>query len=247
VTPPAAGPLAWTPELEEDAPPAPGLPPVPPPAERRASAARARGWFLEIPLLAFAALSVAFLLRTFVFQAFYIPSPSMGCAQCPVHTLEINDKILVSKISYRLHAPRRGDIVVFECPQTQVCNNRAASGTSIGRLFSAVGTRVGLVPPSTEDYIKRVIALPGDVVEVSEGIVMINGQPLVEPYLPRGMQTNPSATIPGPYVVPPDHLWVMGDNRGNSSDSRVFQAIPTNSVVGRAIVRFWPIRRWGFL
>jgi signal peptidase I len=218
--------------------------------ERNMARTRGRSWLIEIVVLALAALSAAFLLRTFVFQAFYIPSPSMGCATCPVHTLEINDKILVSKISYRLHPPRRGDIVVFECPATQVCRNRSASGNLLSRFVSGIGVRVGLVPPSTEDYIKRVIALPGDVVDIGDGIVKVNGQPLIEPYLPRGMETGGATQSNGgggAYVVPVDHLWVMGDNRGNSSDSRVFQAIPTNSVVGRAVLRFWPMPRWGFL
>ena len=202
-----------------------------------------------MPLLLGAAVVVAFLLRTFVFQAFYIPSPSMGCADCPVHTLEINDKILVSKLSYRLHEPRRGDIVVFECPDAPgvTCNNREPASNPLAGGLRWFGERVGLVPPSTEDYIKRVVALEGEVVEFDHGAVYVNGRPIDEPYLPDEVATTASPSFPQPYVVPPDSLLVLGDNRANSSDGRKFLAIPADTVVGRAVVRFWPPGRVGFL
>ena len=235
------GPLAWEPALPDDEPRPAGLPPV--------GAVRKPGGLLrEMPLLIAAAVVVAFLLRTFLFQAFYIPSPSMGCAGCDVHTLEINDKILVSKLSYRLHEPRRGDIVVFECPDSPVvtCNNREPASNPVSGAVRWFGERVGVIPPSTEDYIKRVVALPGETVEIENGIVFVDGRPLDEPYLPDNMRTEP-LSLPRPYVVPPDSLLVFGDNRPNSSDGRRFQAIPRDSVVGRATVRFWPLNRLGFL
>jgi signal peptidase I len=238
----SAGPLSWEPAIEDDEPRPAGLPPF-------ATGTRRNGGFLrEAPVLVAAAVVVAFLLRTFLFQAFYIPSPSMGCDGCPVNTLEINDKILVSKLSYRLHDPRRGDIVVFECPESPVvtCNNREPSSNPVSGGIRWFGERIGLVPPSTEDYIKRVVALPGEVVEVDGGIVYVNGRPLDEPYLPQGMRTE-ALSLPQPYVVPPDSLLVFGDNRPNSSDGRRFLAIPKDSVVGRAIFTFWPLNRVGFL
>lgn len=237
-----AGPLQWEPTVEEDQARPEGLPPF-------ATGTRRHGGFLrEVPLLVGAAVLVAFLLRTFLFQAFYIPSPSMGCEGCPVDTLAINDKILVSKLSYRLHGPRRGDIVVFECPTSPVvtCNNREPASNPVSGAVRWFGERIGIVPPSTEDYIKRVVALEGEVVEIDGGIVWVNGRPLDEPYLPDGMRTE-ALSLPQPYVVPPDSVLVFGDNRPNSSDGRRFQAIPTDTIVGRAIMTFWPLDRLGFL
>lgn len=235
------GPLSWEAPIEEDEPQEAGLP---------AFATGTRpdgGFFREMPVLVGSALVVVFLLRMLVFQTFYIPSPSMGCDGCPVHTLEIDDKIVVSKLSYRLHEPRRGDIVVFDCPPAAQCHDVPESGNVMRRAFSWFGQRIGLVPPSTEDYIKRVIALPGETVELENGVVFIDGRPLDEPYLPADMRTDAPSSFPQPFVVPEGQLIVFGDNRPNSSDSRRFQAIEKDSVIGRAVVRLWPLDRFGFL
>ncbi len=215
-----------------------GLPPV---AEPRSGSAS--NLAKEIPILVIVAFLAAFLVRTLVFQAFYIPSASMGCSTCPVHTLEINDKVIVSKISYRIHAPRRGDVVVFECPPLATCTKRKSSPNALVGAFRFIGSRVGLVPPSTEDYIKRIVALPGELVEGRGGFVYVNGRILDEPYLPPAVITSDF----GPVIVPPDNLWVMGDNRANSGDSRVFGTIDRDSVVGRTVMRILPIRRTAFL
>lgn len=217
-----------------------GLPPFAAPRARPA-----RTFAGELPVLLLVALVAAFLVRTFVFQAFFIPSPSMGCAgpACPVHTLEVDDKIVVSKLSYRLHDPRRGDIVVFECPPAANCHNRTASANPVVRGIRFVGERVGIVPPSTEDYIKRVVALEGETVEGRGGHVYVDGLLLDEPYLPEAVVTSDF----GPVIVPPNQLWVMGDNRQNSGDSRVFGPITEDSVVGRTVLRLFPLRRTGFL
>jgi signal peptidase I len=151
------------------------------------------------------ALLVAFLIKTFLLQAFYIPSLSMA------PTLKVNDRVLVNKLSYDLHDVRRGDLVVFESPPNE-------------------GSQ-------TKDLIKRVIGLPGETVESREGQIYINGQVLQEPYLQDDITTGPMEKV----TVPPDHLWVMGDNRANSRDSRFFGAIPEDLVIGRAFVRVWPI------
>jgi signal peptidase I len=206
--------------------------------------AKAAGSFAkELPFLLVVGMVAAFLVRTFVFQAFFIPSPSMGCADCPVHTLEIDDKVVVSKLSYRLHDPRRGDVVVFECPPTANCTTTKRSNNVVGKVVRFVGERIGVVPPSTEDYIKRVIALPGETVEGRNGDVYVDGRILVEPYLDDQVVT----TDFGPVQVPNDSLWVMGDNRQNSGDSRVFGAIKRDSVVGRTVLRLLPLRRTAFL
>ena len=183
----------------------------------------------ELPVLLLAAGIIAFLIKTFVAQAFYIPSGSM------LPQLQINDRVVVSKVSYRLHDPRRGDIVVFDAPPGLPAppDHASAPIRFIRRLFQ----------PSTQEYIKRVVALPGERVEGREGRILIDGKRLVEPYLPPGTST---ATF-APTVVPAGRLWVMGDNRSNSEDSRVFGAIRRSTVVGRAVLRVWPVQRTSFL
>jgi signal peptidase I len=239
--------LHWDPVLapDEGEPVPPGLPPFAErPHDATATAAGSAGTFAkELPVLLVVGMIAAFLVRTFVFQAFFIPSPSMGCADCPVHTLEIDDKVVVSKLSYRLHDPRRGDVVVFECPPTANCVKAPRSSNVVGKAIRFVGERIGVVPPSTEDYIKRVIALPGETVEGRNGDVYVDGRILVEPYLNDDVVTSDF----GPVVVPNDALWVMGDNRQNSGDSRVFGAIKQDSVVGRTVLRLLPPRRTAFL
>ena len=166
---------------------------------------------VEWVVIAGGALLVAFVIKTFLLQAFYIPSLSMA------PTLKINDRVLVNKLSYDLHDVHRGDVVVFESPP----NEGAA----------------------TKDLIKRVIGLPGETVESRDGHIVINGRVLNEPYLGPDVVTGPLEKI----TVPPHHLWVMGDNRPNSRDSRFFGAIPESLIIGRAFVRVWPVTAIGLL
>jgi signal peptidase I len=158
------------------------------------------------------ALVVALVIKTFLFQAFYIPSASMD------PTLKVGDRVLVNKLSYKLHDVNRGDLVVFERPPNE---------------------------PESEikDLIKRVIALPGENVEGRDGRIFIDGEPLPEDYLPDGVFT----TDFGPQFVPEDSVFVMGDNRTDSRDSRVFGAISVDLIVGRAFVRVFPLGDLGFL
>jgi signal peptidase I len=185
--------------------------------------------------LVVAAAVVAILLNTFVAQAFYIPSTSM------VTQLQVNDRVVVSKLAYRLHAPRRGDIVVFSAPplEQQVA---VPAGNPVGRALQRIGQTLGVAESQTE-LIKRVIGLPGETVEGRYGRVYVNGRPLIEPYLAAATKTSTF----GPVVVPAGQLWVMGDNRGNSSDSRVFGPIARSTVVGRAVWRVWPVPHMSFL
>jgi signal peptidase I len=159
------------------------------------------------------ALLVAVVIKQFLVQAFYIPSESMK------NTLNVGDRVLVNKLSYRLHDVHRGDIVVFKRPP-------AESGE-----------------PAIKDLIKRVIGLPGDTIEEREGAVYINDHKLDEPYVPDGAATT---NLPR-QQVPPGQYFVMGDNRTNSKDARVFGTIPKSLLVGRAFVRVWPLRAIGFL
>lgn len=189
------------------------------PRSRRASPSRVRS-LLEWVAVIVLAVGAAMLIKTFVMQAFYIPTGSMQ------PTLEINDRVLVNKLSYRLHDVNRGDIVVFE------------------RLPQEVG------PDNTKDLIKRVIGLPGESIVIKDDRVYVNGTVLDEPYLPPGTHTVNTNTIhpcttEKPCVVPPDSVWVMGDNRSSSQDSRVIGPVPIERIVGRAFVRVWPLSRFG--
>ena len=190
----------------------------------------------ELPLLIGLAIVIAFVVKTFVAQAFYIPSGSM------IPQLNEGDRIVVSKVAYHLHDPRRGDIVVFDCPPRAACPP-PAGGILPVRILRGLFEAIGVRQPSTEEYIKRVIGLPGDQVTGQHGRVYVNGEELVEPYLPNGTLTSNF----GPVNVAEGHLWVMGDNRDESSDSRVFGSIERSSVVGRAIVRAWPPTDASFL
>jgi signal peptidase I len=197
---------------------------------------RGRRLLVETILLVVAAIVLAVLLRGFVAEAFRIPSSSME------PQLNVGDRVIVSRTAYKLHDPRRGDIVVFDCPPAAGCD-REPKRNLIVRGVHTVMEAVLLREPQPEEYIKRVIGLPGESVEGREGLVWINGKPLEEPYLPVGTRTSDF----GPVVVEPDRLWLMGDNRSNSSDSRVFGQVDQHTIVGRAIMRVWPPWRRAFL
>ena len=191
-------------------------------------------FWLEFPLLVGVALLVAILIKTFLFQAFYIPSGSME------NTLEIDDRVLVNKLSYVLGDVQRGDVIVFDDPRGGFEQpEESVVDSALRNLFESIG----LAAPRSE-FIKRVIALPGESIEARDGVVLVNGVPIDEPYL-----KDPGAPIPpfGPVLVPGDSLFVMGDNRNQSQDSRVFGPIPTEDVVGKAFVIIWPPSRWGGL
>ncbi len=172
------------------------------------------------------ALIVALVIKTFLIQAFYIPSGSMET------TLEIGDRVLVNKLSYRAHDVNRGDLVVFEAAE-----GRGDCGLPVNQA-AATAAEGGI-----KDLIKRVIGLPGDVVEGRDAQLLINDRILVEPYLDEGITTSDFE----PVTIPEGCIWVMGDNRGDSRDSRSFGPIDEDHIVGRAFVRVWPLTNLGFL
>ena len=209
---------------------------VTPPVEATAPERERSTFFLvarEIGVLVVTALVIAVVIKTFVAQAFYIPSGSM------LPQLQVNDRVVVSKVSYRLHDPRRGDIVVFDAPGDEGDDDSALPV----RIVRTIVQSIGLAAPSTDEYIKRVVALPGERVEAHDGRVFVDGLELIEPYLPAGTTTSEFAAV----VVPPETLWVLGDNRASSADSRIFGPVPQSTVVGRAFVRVWPLNHTSFL
>ena len=189
------------------------------------------GSFLkELPVLVLVALTLAFVLRSFVIQVFFIPSGSME------PTLHVDDRMVVEKLTYRFRDISHGDIIVFEGDAT---TSDEAGG--IQRLVRGVGQFVGVVPANARDFVKRTIGLPGDQVVIADGVVTVNGVRLSEPYADLD-------TFDGSYHVPDGHLFVMGDNRRHSSDSRSSLGfVDIDDVVGRAVLRIWPLSDFGGL
>lgn len=185
----------------------------------------------ELPILLAVAIVVAVVVRTFVLQTFFIPSESME------HTLNINDRVLVNKLVYDFRDPRRGEIIVFTAPMDWRSN------------------------PSEEDFIKRVIGVGGDHVVCcdAQGRITVNGKALDEPYLYHDASGVADQASENKFdvVVPAGRLWVMGDHRSHSGDSREHylqtdknidaSTISVDAVVGRAFVLFWPFSRGDWL
>jgi len=192
----------------------------------------ARGFWRELPLLILIALVLAVFIKTFIVQAFFIPSGSM------LETLHVDDRVLVSKLSYVWGEPERGDVIVFDDPRGTAVNSESIPS----RLLRNLAESIGLRTPQSE-FIKRIIAVDGDVVEAREGQVFVNGEPIDEPYLPSYAFTEDF----GPTTVPVDEVFVMGDNRNDSIDSRSFGAVPESEIVGRAFIVMWPPTRWAGL
>ena len=176
--------------------------------QRRSSVRSAVEWVVIVV----AALLAALLIKTFLLQAFYIPSDSMN------PTLVQRDRVLVNKLSYHFHDVHRGDVVVFTRPP-------------------------GENDPKIKDLIKRVIGLPGDTIEGRDGQILVDGRTLKESYVAKN---SPMSDFPA-RKVPPGHYFVMGDNRGNSKDSRVFGPIAKSLIVGRAFIRVWPLSKIALL
>jgi len=181
-------------------------------------------WILELVGVVVVAILVAVLLRTFVVATYSIPSGSME------PTLQIGDRIVVNKLSYDLHGVDRGNIVVFTTPPDEDCAG-----------------------PPVADLVKRVIGLPGEIISLQDGNVYIDGRLLPEPFLPANLRSD---TYPGPsgnayalhhaYRIPAGDVYVMGDNRPESCDSRYWGPIRESTIVGKVDLRIWPLSRLGF-
>ncbi len=220
---------------------------------RRHAEAKKGSLLRELPVLLLVAFVLALIVKTFFVQAFFIPSGSMeetlhGCTGCT------GDRVLVNKVPYWLGEPEPGDIVVFKGPDTWTPE---VTVTEPGNWFSGallwLGRTVGVAPPSEDDFVKRVIATEGQTVQCCdpEGRVTVDGEPLDEPYIHEDTPLESRAF--GPVTVPEGRLWVMGDHRSASADSRVHVGdqhsgtIGVDDVIGKAAMIVWPVSRFGLL
>lgn len=174
------------------------------------------------------------LVKTFLIQPFYIPSESM------LPTIHINDRVIVNKLAYLRGDPQPGDVVVFLNPSlTEEQLRETIPEAVIRSVLEAVGVR----SRPEEDLIKRVVAVEGQTVAVNDGYLVIDGEPQREAYL---NEQAIRGTF-GPETVPDDHVFVMGDNRNSSLDSRSFGPVPVDEIIGEAFLRIWPLDRIGGL
>jgi signal peptidase I len=207
----------------------------------------------ELPVLIVTALVLTVLIQAFLARVYVIPSQSMettlhGCTGCN------NDRVLVDKVSYRFSDPKPGDVVVFRGPDTWGRNEfeTTESSNPIARVVQGAASLVGLAAPDEKDFVKRVIATGGQTVRCCgpDNQVMVDDKPLQEPYVYWEPGRGSAERQFAPVTVPEGHLWVMGDNRNDSADSRVQGgggvngAVPVDNVIGKAQVIVLPPTRW---
>ncbi|WP_307849435.1 signal peptidase I [Qaidamihabitans albus] len=221
-------------------------------ARRQRRPKKQRPFWKELPILIVVALVLAFLIQQFLARVYMIPSGSMeetlhGCPGCTP------DRILVDKVTYDFTDPGPGDVVVFRGPDAWLEGEPPAqtSSNGVAQFFQSIGSAFGLAPPDERDFVKRIIATGGQTVECCDdkNRVLVDGQPLDEPYI--HWEGAPVQRDFEPVTVPEGTVWVMGDNRNNSSDSR-YQggggengAVPVANIIGKARFIVLPPTRWG--
>ena len=197
----------------------------------------------EFPILVIVALAVSLVIKSFLVQFFYIPSGSME------NTLQINDRVAVNKIPFISNSINRGDVVVFRDPANWLPEPYADNQNKIIAKIKDGLVLVGVLPNPAKQYlVKRVIGVAGDNVVGKDGVVTINGKKTIEPYIFAG---NKASELDFNVTVPEGKIWVMGDHRGASADSRYHQDdvnngfVPESKVTGRVLGIIWPIKNVG--
>lgn len=191
-----------------------------------------RSFWKELPLLIVVALVVAVIIKTFLIQAFFIPSASMR------DTLIEGDRVMVNKLAYRFGEPHRGDIIVFNSPLEVGEEDESL----LAAVLRHIGEALGVSTPDSA-LIKRVIAVEGEMIQIVDNEVLVDGVAIDEPYLDGNVRMGDF----GPMQIPEGHVFVMGDNRNQSEDSRRFGPVAEDQIIGRAFIRVWPPSRWGGL
>ena len=181
-----------------------------------------------------AALAFALLIQAFLVKPYRIPSESME------PTLDVGERVLVSRVNYHVSDPDRGDIVVFHPPAGADGNRCGASHPPDQPCPRPTPDRSSL------NFIKRIVAIPGDTLAIRDGHAVVNGRVQKESFT-RPCQGIGQCTYPQPIKVPPDHFFMMGDNRGESDDSRFWGPVPRKWIIGQAFFTYWPVKRIGIL
>ncbi|HVV13726.1 signal peptidase I [Amycolatopsis sp.] len=213
-----------------------------------------RSFWVELPILIVVALVLAFVFQQFFARVYTIPSASMestlhGCTGC------YGDKVLVDKITYDFTDPSPGDVVVFKGPDPWLENEAPVQRSSnpVVRFFQDVGSVFGLAPPDERDFVKRIIATGGQTVQCCDARnrVVVDGKALNEPYIHWEDPNNQQQASFDPVKVPDGDVWVMGDNRNDSCDSRcqggggLRGVVPVDNIIGKARIIVLPPSRWG--
>jgi signal peptidase I len=188
---------------------------------------------LELVLIVAVALGLALAIQAFLVKPYRIPSESME------PTLDVGQRVLVSRVNYKASDPDRGDVVVFHPPAGADSNQCGASHPDNQVCPRPVRQK------SDVNFIKRIVALPGDTISVRNGYAVVNGKQQRPDYVracPPG-----SCDFPKPMKVPPGHFFMMGDNRGASDDSRFWGPVPEDWLIGQAFATYWPVSRIGIL
>lgn len=199
----------------------------------------------EFPILVIVALAVSLVIKTFLVQFFYIPSGSME------NTLQINDRVAVNKVPFLSQSIHRGNVVVFRDPANWLPEPYAESQNSIIEKVKEGFVLVGILPNPAKQYlVKRVIGVAGDNIVAKDGVITINGKTTSEPYIFAG---NKPSEMDFNVTVPSGKVWVMGDHRGASADSRYHQDdvnngfVPVSKITGRAFAVIWPVKNFGII
>ncbi|NKQ56417.1 signal peptidase I [Amycolatopsis sp. K13G38] len=223
-------------------------------SKKHRKAKKQRSFWVELPILIVVALVLAFVFQQFFARVYTIPSGSMettlhGCPGC------YGDKVLVDKITYDFTDPGPGDVVVFKGPEPWVENETTSqeSGNPVVRFFQDIGSVFGLAPPDERDFVKRIIATGGQTVSCcdAQNHVVVDGKALNEPYIHWEDPTDQRQEPFEPVKVPQGDVWVMGDNRNDSCDSRcqggggLRGVVPVANIIGKARIIVLPPGRWG--
>ena len=199
----------------------------------------------EFPILVIVALAVSLVIKTFLVQFFYIPSGSME------NTLQINDRVAVNKVPFLSQSISRGDVVVFRDPANWLPEPYAGNSNRVVEKIKEGLVTVGILPNPAKQYlVKRVIGIAGDTVVAKDGVLTINGKATSEPYIFAG---NKPSEMDFKVTVPTGKVWVMGDHRGASADSRYHQDdvnngfVPVSKITGRAFAIIWPVKNFGVI
>jgi signal peptidase I len=213
-------------------------------------------FFGELPVLIALALGIALLIKAFLVQPFYIEQESME------PTLHPSERVLVSKLNYRFGDPGRGDVVIFHNPRNPCDTNPDAprcNPSVVRKMFDWIVGTFGLPTGTSDDLVKRIVALPGETVAMQDGEVYVCQTPGCQPLNADGTPKDgllvqfARTPVKGPekddddlepLVIPADHYYVLGDNRDGSVDSRVFGAVERKDFVGKVVVLLWPPTRW---